>query len=436
MRARPLHPWSTRSAGVSLIEALVALAVLSVGMVGVVGVQGTLRQNADLAKQRSEAVRIAQEDIERWRAYAQMDTDPSGDRRAYADLAVTPTPNPGSELVSGLATNTEFRLTRTVAETADASRKSVRVEVGWEDRAGRPQSVVLHTHIARTDPSLVAGVVNALPFSMPQLRPLGRHGAIPAAARDLGGGKSGFVPPAGGGAAATTAWVFDNVSGLITGVCAVAAGTTSASLTAEQVAGCRDNTLAHLLSGYVRFTGGPGAPTAAEAESPSGAARNLDIELTIAGGRVPTCFDDAPLTAAQAAGRTFVTYYCAIPADATRSWAGYSTIVPLAFPGVAGSAWSIPVSRPAPGSAFTHRLCRYTPATSDTQVVPNWQHPWKYRIEYADPGRQRQPLPMPPLTNQNFLVVPIAHGCPADGPANPAAGDLVNSNTLEHRPLE
>ena len=436
MPAPPLHARHARSAGVSLIEALVALAVLSVGMVGVVGVQATLRQNADLAKQRSEAVRIAQEDIERWRAYALTDADPAGERRAYADLAVTPVPNPGSERVDGLTTNTEFRLTRTVTEAPDGSRKSLRVEIGWEDRAGRAQSVALHTHIARTDPSLVAGVVNALPFSMPQLRPLGRHGAIPAEARDLGGGKSGFVLPAGGGAPATTAWVFDNLSGMITGVCTIAAGTTNALLTAEQVAGCRDNTLAHLLSGYVRFAAGAAAPTAAEAESPSGTARNLDVALTIAGGRVPTCFDDAPLTAAQAAGSTFVTYYCAIPADATRSWAGYSTIVPLAFPGVAGSTWSIPVSRPAAGTVFTHRLCRYTPATTDTQVVPNWQHPWKYRIEYADPDRQRQPLPMPPLTNQNFLVVPIAYGCPADGPADPAAGDLVNSNTLEHLPLE
>jgi hypothetical protein len=436
MAPRPRNSRHTGAAGVSLIEALVALAVLSVGMVGVVGVQATLRQNADLAKQRSEAVRIAQEDIERWRAYAQMETDPAGERRAYADLAVTPAAGPGSEPVAGLTTNTEFRITRTVDEAPDGGRKALRVEVAWEDRAGRGQSITLHTHIARTDPSLVAGVVNALPFAMPQLRPLGRHGAIPAEARDLGSGRSGFVLPGGGGAPATTAWVFDNLTGMITGVCTVAAGTTNALLTAEQVAACRDNTLAHLLSGYVRFAAGAAAPTAAEAESPSGTARNLDIEVTIAGGRVPTCFDDAPLTAAQAAGRTFVTYYCAIPADATRSWAGYSTVVPLAFTGATGSAWTLPVSRPAPGSVFSHRLCRYTPATTDTQVVPNWQHPWKYRIEYADPGRQRQPLPMPPLTNQNFLVVPIAFGCPADGPANPAAGDLVNSNTLEHRPLE
>lgn len=433
-RSRP--SWRTASAGVSLIEALVALAVLSVGMVGVVGVQATLRQNADLAKQRSEAVRIAQEDIERWRTFAQMETDPAGERRAYADLAVTPVTGPGSEPVAGLTTNTEFRLTRTVTEAPDGSRKALRVEVGWEDRAGRPQSITLHTHIARVDPALTAGVVNALPFAMPQLRPLGRHTAIPPAARDLGNGSSGFVLPAGGGATATTAWVFDNLSGLITGVCTVAAGTVSASLTAEQVAGCRDNTLAHLLSGYVRFSGGAAAPTAAEAESPSGTARNLDIALTIAGGRVPSCFDDAPLTSTEAAGRTFVTYYCAIPADATRSWAGYSTVVPLAFTNAPASAWRIPIGNPAAGTVFTHRLCRYTPATRDEQVVPNWQHPWKYRIEYADPDRQRQPLPMPPLTNQNFLVVPIVHGCPADGPADPAAGDLVNSNTLEHRPLD
>ncbi|MDP1533833.1 MAG: prepilin-type N-terminal cleavage/methylation domain-containing protein, partial [Rubrivivax sp.] len=45
-----------RQQGVSLIEAVVALAVLAFGMLGLVGVQATLRGNADIAKQRAEAV--------------------------------------------------------------------------------------------------------------------------------------------------------------------------------------------------------------------------------------------------------------------------------------------------------------------------------------------------------------------------------------------
>ena len=43
--------------GVSLIEAIVAMAVMAFGMVAIVGLQGTLRQNSDIAKQRSEVER-------------------------------------------------------------------------------------------------------------------------------------------------------------------------------------------------------------------------------------------------------------------------------------------------------------------------------------------------------------------------------------------
>ena len=38
------------------------------------------------------------------------------------------------------------------------------------------------------------------------------------------------------------------------------------------------------------------------------------------------------------------------------------------------------------------------------------------------------------LTDQNFVVIPSVKHCPTDVPANPAAGDLVNSNTLQHQP--
>jgi hypothetical protein len=42
---------------------------------------------------------------------------------------------------------------------------------------------------------------------------------------------------------------------------------------------------------------------------------------------------------------------------------------------------------------------------------------------------------MPPLVNQNFLVILIQNSCPTDVPADPAHGDFVSSNTLVHRPL-
>ncbi len=51
------------SRGVSMIEAMVSLAVMAFGTLAVLGVHTGLRLSADVAKQRSEGVRIAQETV-------------------------------------------------------------------------------------------------------------------------------------------------------------------------------------------------------------------------------------------------------------------------------------------------------------------------------------------------------------------------------------
>ena len=427
---RPLMAQRQQSLGVSLIEALVALAVMSFGMLAVVGVQATLRLNADVAKQRSEAVRIGQEAIERWRAFTQIQTDPTGVRRAYADIVTV-----ASADATGYTTNTTYSVSRDVVDALDGGLKSLRVSVSWPDRAGTVQSIRLDSHVARVEPSLTAAVVNRGAYRQPQIKPKSRHVGIPPTAKDLGNGSSALKLPGSDTTPSTTVWVFDNVSGFITGVCTVAAGTTTSALSAADVAACNGNTRAHLLSGYVRFFTENRPATAADAENPLSTARNLNISLTLADARLPSCFDDAPTTAAAAATQTAVSYFCLIPANDARTWAGYSSIDPAPFTGVANSAWAIPINGLPAGTTVTHKLCRYTPATTDAQLVPNWQHPSQYRIEYTDATRQRIALPMPPLTNQNFLVILAAYPCPADGTANPLVGDYVNSNTLVHNAL-
>ncbi|MBK9136249.1 MAG: prepilin-type N-terminal cleavage/methylation domain-containing protein [Betaproteobacteria bacterium] len=71
--------------GISLIEALVAMAIMAFGMLGVVGMQATLRANADAAKQRSEATRLAEEKIEQWRSFSVLPTTTGV--KAFADIA-------------------------------------------------------------------------------------------------------------------------------------------------------------------------------------------------------------------------------------------------------------------------------------------------------------------------------------------------------------
>ena len=424
-RAQP----TTRAAqrGVSLIEAIVAMAVMAFGMIGIVGLQSTLRQNADVAKQRSEAVRIAEEAIEQWRAFSIMGAT------AGASAGFDSIQTPVDQVIAADATNkfnTTFTLQRTVGNLAGL--KSLRAQVSWVDRTGQAQSIVLDSIIAASDPALSGRLTMESSAGGAALPPQGRHAAIPVVAKDLGNGKSGFKPPAPGG---DVVWVFDNLSGVIVGVCNTIT-TGQASLTAADVSSCSNNANGLPLSGFVRFATGPTQPTTADAENPTSLARNLAVVLTLSSTGHPSpdhvCYSDAP---AQPSSQTDVAYHCAIlfNAGAPLVWSGISTLTPLAFPLIVGDVpWHI-AANAADANALRHRVCRYTPAASDADPIPNHQHPRQYANVKATE----------PLTNQNFLVIRAGNDsggggtpfiCPTDGAADPAHGDFVNSNTLAHQP--
>ena len=370
------HTQPARQRGVSLIEAIVAMAVMAFGMIGIVGLQSTLRQNADVAKQRSEAVRIAEEAIEQWRAFSIMGAT-SGASAGYASIQTL-----ADQVIAADATNkfnTTFTLRRTVGSFAPGL-KSMRAEVSWVDRTGAPQSIVLDTVIAAADPALSGRLtMDSSGGGGAALPPQGRHPAIPVVAKDLGNGKSGFKPPAPGG---DVVWVFDNLSGVIVGVCNTIT-TGQASLTAAELSSCSNNANGLPLSGFVRFATGPAQPTTADAEHPTYVARNLTLGLTLSSSGHPSpdhvCYSDAPV---QPSSQTSVAYHCAIlfNAGAPLVWSGMSTLTPLAFVIPANDVvWALAVNA-SDGDASRFRICRYTPATSDTQQppIPNRLHPRQY----------------------------------------------------------
>lgn len=234
---------SRRQQGVSLIEALVALAVMAIGMLGIVGIQTTLRANADVAKQRSEALRIAQREVEAQRSFVSLNAGGAAPR--YADIA-------SSGPASAAGVNATFWVTRTVTDLPDPlSAKALKVQVAWDDRTNNPQQVQLSTVIAGVAPQLAGTMVVGGEGDFSGMAPKGRNRGIPLSAKDLGNGTSGFMPP---GAPGGLTWVFNNTTGVIR-LCATSAATTGDLDTTNITCG---NDYALLVAGYIHYSLGPG----------------------------------------------------------------------------------------------------------------------------------------------------------------------------------
>lgn len=389
--------------GVSLIEALVALAVMAFGMLGMAGIQSSLRANSDIARQRAEATRIAQEAIERARSFTIVPV-PAGTpdpNRVYYDGLTSV----AAATVAGYTTNTTYSRTVTVVDTASQNYKTAVVDVAWLDRANTTHQVRLTSILQRTPPELAASLTVPGTGTAAEL-PGGRHPDIPRGAVDQGDGTSSYAPPG----VSTTSLVFNNTSGLITKLCVPPAP-------------CQDVT-ARLLAGFVLFSTGASAPGPAEAEAP--ASPTLPVSLSVAqslpssGVPAPQCFT-ATLASPQA-----VEYACLVHVDAAPPyvWSGQSLLNGLTLAGPGTEA-----------SLTAYRVCRYTPYRSNVAVgavVPgvappvtlqNYDHP----LHYTSVDRS--------FLDHNFLVIRAGDGttpfaCPADNTSTP----FVNTNTFNHQP--
>jgi Tfp pilus assembly protein PilV len=420
------------SRGVSLVEAMVALAVMAFGMLAVVGVQSTLRLNADIAKQRSEATRLAQETLENYRAFATIDAAgcPQSAWNCIADRTTT---------VNGANAVYEVRRDVITNSYPDPPAKAVRVTVSWADRAadtsGDPnlknQSVSLVSAIAAAAPAL-SGTLAVRPGTAAAAavrRPLRRHPSIPMQARDFGT-ISGMVPTF----RSNMLILFNNVTGMVTGVCTFNYNTENDNISQDEIANCTNTNPGQLLSGFVRFVRNFDGPelTAIDVEDPIGPALNMRmvLNLTSSGHRSESfCIDDSNMRTLGDGSLRFTTYFCVIFSNNEGLWSGTTTIQPFFSPPSSDPSFVISDDESGSGTnaASRYRVCRYTPATSESQTVANQQltnqdHPRNYVNVSGN------------LTNQNFVVIPSVKHCPTDVPATPATGDLINTNTLQHQP--
>ncbi len=487
MRSNPTRNPIRRSMtarGVSLIEALIAMAVMAFGMLAVVGVQTTLRLNADVAKQRTEATRIAEEEIELLRSFREI--------AAVADVAILG----WDEVVTlidvrrtMLVSNTTYTVNRVVTTPAGSAQKTLAVTVNWKDRYRNEQQVVLRGVLAGAAPVLSA-LVTMPPSGSVAPAHRNRHPSIPARAGDLGNGESVFKPTEGG----TVAWTFSNISGGITQVCTVAAGSTSGSLVLANLTICSATT-AQLLAGVVRFNL-RGVSTVFVGGS------NFSVFKPIPSGTVAWVIDDTLKRIIRscpvAAGST--TASLALAGDAgvlgcpilasPQPLAPFDAVIDPAYSLLAVDSedprWpALPLNISLALSSAGHSnapLC-YTDAPSTSVaanaqfaaeyfciVYPNGSSSWSGRStlsssDFSDAGAATWPIgavassyrvcrytqaniatttngdhpldyagAVGNLTNQNFLVVYGTKACPIDVVANAATGDFVNSNTLQHQP--
>jgi type IV pilus modification protein PilV len=140
---------SRRQGGFTLVEVLVAFLVLTLGLLAVIRLQPELRQHAELARQRSEATRLAQQDIERLRGYVQISI--AGSAPAYdAIVGAAYTVEPDA------LGSPRYTVERRVDATSVLNARAVDLTVRWLDRAGEPQQVELTTLIAASGPALAA----------------------------------------------------------------------------------------------------------------------------------------------------------------------------------------------------------------------------------------------------------------------------------------
>jgi type IV pilus modification protein PilV len=421
MRISPFHA-ARHQRGTTLIEALIAFLVLSLGLLAVARVQTQLRQNAELARQRSEAVRLAQEDLESLRAFAVLSAAPAV--RSYEAIA--------DDTRTVESTGGGYLVTRRIDAATTPHAKNALVTVSWTDRSGGAQEVALASIIAGTAPAF-SGALGLARSGTPLKGGLGRSPRIPLGAKDLGDGRSAFKPIGDG----TLAFVFDNRSGALIGRCpGVDAAIATRDLSAASLGAC-DANVGQLLSGVVRFsTTSP--PDAAQGNEPPPA---FAISLTLSGGPysiAPSCSVEAQKTVTYAAdgslhveavpigalpaslglagwtetGERFAAYHCAVYPSANGQWSGRATLVP--------SGWTVGTG------ASDRRVCRYSSDLDASGAIDaNLEHPASYTNVDAS------------LANQNFLVIKGSETCPGGTPTQVAGNNAdvyVDLSTVAHQP--
>ena len=383
------HSYRAHRRGFTLIEALIALLVMAFGMLSLVGMQSMLARNADVAKQRTEAVRLAQEKVECLRAYTQIDASAaaSATRNCMGSLLAVDTWNglatvaidPLNPLTSSYSNASYTRRWTLGGATADPFR-SVTVTVEWTDRAGVVQSYTARSVISQSKPDDEGALGFPLPQNTNLKRPKNRNINIPVPAVDLGGGLSAYqVSP-------TLAVVFSNNTGYVIQKCSAVV---TAVNYANGTAGCT-NYSAYVVAGYI-----------------SGDATWTASYLTFP----PTGINTAGVTGWDSTGSPAKSISCSYPLDTARDQ-NNSNIATNAIAGFKYFLCVIPVTNGGGTWSGTMRLAGMTTGNSSSRwLVCRFQYPSS--TSQTDNERNVQPYVNVngSLDSQNYYIV-SGSSCP------------------------
>ena len=359
-----------RQRGITLVEALVGFLVLSMGVLGAARLQSWLRLNGDIARQRTEAVGLARQDMEQLRKFANA--------AAFDGI--------GTHQASSSDTPTTYTLNRTVTPASDATLKHSQISVSWLDRSGTTQAIQLQSNLSSTAP-----IYSAVLAIAPQDRVLTPRHHLPAGAKVLSDGRS-VVKPSGH---SNIAWIVNNATGLVSSQCHVRASLAVRDITNADLTECTAVS-GSLLSGYIRFSLSTTPDAALANDKPMPLAVNLLLEPSMA--TAPRCETDTAATS--------IAYTCLVPqASSDGGWAGQLRIAP--------EGWAIG------NTATTFMVCRYSA-----------DHDRNGRIDHNDEHPERYTRVLGYLGQQNYLDVRGQASCPSAVPPHNDASVA----TVQHQP--
>lgn len=250
------HRQIRRQRGFSLIESLIALVVTAFGLLAIAGVGVKLAHSEDVARQRGEAARLAQEKIEDLRSFTQISS--GAGTKSWNDLVSASDNITNGTLFGGEAysTNTNFERSWTLLDSATDAWRRVRVTVAWADSMSGDadkQTLSYTTIISKTNPADVGSLAFPLPGNTSLKRPKNRSMNIPVPATDLGDGTSAITINKSG---VKFSVIFSNDSGYVVRSCLIEI--TSAAQIND--ATC-PKVSAYVVAGYISLSGFSVFPT-------------------------------------------------------------------------------------------------------------------------------------------------------------------------------